>query len=125
MNEERQAGFASPYINMSALSNRTGDRAAALEYARKALEGNPNSDRALFQMAKALEYQGDLNAAADALSRAISINAHSSSYFYVLSGVYRKLGRPEESRKAMQEFSRLDRESNEIEQKRQEMLKEK
>jgi tetratricopeptide (TPR) repeat protein len=85
MNESRHAGFASPYVNMSALSNRTGDRAAALDYARRALQANPNSDRALFQMAKAHEYEGDLNAAAEELNRAIAINSHSSSYFYVLS----------------------------------------
>jgi len=124
MNESRRAGFASPYVNMSALSNRTGDRDAALEYARKALDANPKSDRALFQMAKAFEYQGDLNAAADALDRAISLNPRASSYFYVLSTVYRKLGRGEESRKAMETFSKLDRESNELEQKRREFLKE-
>jgi tetratricopeptide (TPR) repeat protein len=75
-------------------------------------------------MAKSLEYQGDLNGAADALTRAISINSRAASYYYVLAGVYRKLGRHEESRKAMQEFSRLNRESNEIEQKRREILKE-
>ena len=61
MNEARKAGFAAPYVNMSALSNRTGDRDAALDYARRALEANPASDRALFQMAKAYENRGDLN----------------------------------------------------------------
>jgi Flp pilus assembly protein TadD len=85
---------------------------------------SPNSDRALFQMAKSLEYQGDLNGAADTLRRAIGINSHAASYYYVLAGIYRKLGRQEESRQAMQEFTRLDRESNEMEEKRREMLKE-
>jgi tetratricopeptide (TPR) repeat protein len=124
MNESRRAGFSSPYVNMSALSNRTGDRDAALAYARKALEANPKSDRALFQMAKAYEYRGDLNAAAEALTRAIAINARSSSYFYVLSHLYRKLGKVEESRQALETFARLDRESNELEQKRREFLTE-
>ena len=123
MNESRHAGFVSPYVNMSALSNRTGDRQAALEYARQAIQINPNSDRALFQMAKAQEYKGDLNGAADTLNRAIAVNSHSSSYFYVLSTVYRKLGKAEESRKAMEEFSRLDRESNEMEDRRRELLR--
>jgi tetratricopeptide (TPR) repeat protein len=123
MNEARRAGFASPYVNMSALSNRTGDRPAALEYARKALEANPSSDRALFQIAKAHEGQGDLNAAAESLNHAIAINPRSSSYFYVLATIYRKLGKAEESRKAMEAFVKLDRESNELEQKRREFLK--
>jgi tetratricopeptide (TPR) repeat protein len=123
INESRHAGFASPYVNMSALSNRAGDRRAAMDYARQAIRINPNSDRALFQMAKAQEYEGDLNSAADALHRAIAINPHSSSYFYVLSAVYRKLGKAEQSRKAMEEFSRLDRESNAIEERRRELLR--
>jgi len=123
MNEARHTAFASPYVNMSALSNRTGDREAALAYARKALEANPKSDRALFQIAKASEYQGDLTTAADALTRAIALNSRSSSYFYVLATVYRKLGRMDESRKAMETFVKLDRESNELEQKRREFLK--
>ena len=59
LSESRNAGFASPYVNMSALSNRSGDRDAALDYARKALAANPKIDRALFQMAKAHEYRGD------------------------------------------------------------------
>jgi tetratricopeptide (TPR) repeat protein len=125
LNEARRGGFASPYVNMSALSNRTGDRDVALEYARKALAANPASDRALFQMAKAYEYRGDWNAAVESLSRAVALNSRSSSYFYVLGTVYRKLGKVEESRKAMEEFARLDRESNELEQKRREFLKEK
>ena len=55
LNEASHAGFASPYVNLSALYNRTGDREAAMEYARKALEVNERSDRALFQLAKACE----------------------------------------------------------------------
>ena len=65
------------------------------------------------------------NAAVESLSRAVALNSRSSSYFYVLGTVYRKLGKVEESRKAMEEFARLDRESNELEQKRREFLKEK
>jgi superkiller protein 3 len=117
-NEARKAGFASPYVNLSALSNRTGEHRAALEYAQKALQANPESDRALFQMAKAYEYQGDLDGAAGALNRAIAINPRASSYYYVLATVYRKLGKPDESRRAMESFSKLDRESNELDQKR-------
>jgi tetratricopeptide (TPR) repeat protein len=75
-------------------------------------------------MAKAYEYQGNLNAAVDALTRAIAINNRASSYFYVLGTIYRKLGKPEESRKAMESFSKLDRESNELDQKRRDLLRE-
>src|SRR4051794_4470119 len=125
LSESRNEGFASPYVNLSAMANRSGDRNAALEYARKALAVNPKSDRALFQIAKAQEYKSDLNAAAEALSRAIELNPRSSSYYYVLAGIYRKLGKAEDSRKAIETFSKLDRESNELEQKRRDFLREK
>jgi tetratricopeptide (TPR) repeat protein len=123
LNESRHAGFSSPYVNLSALSNRTGNSDTALEYARQALQVNRNSDRALFQMAKAQEYRGDLNAAAESLNRAVGINGRASSYYYVLATINRKLGRIEESRKAMEMFVRLDRESNALDQKRREFLK--
>jgi len=123
--ETRHAAFVSPYVNMSALLNRSGDYVPALEFARKALAANPQSDRALFQMAKAYEQMNDLQAAADALKRAIDLNPRSSSYFYVLGTLYRKLGRAEESRDAMQAFARLDRESTRLEETRRDLLKEK
>lgn len=120
LNEANQSHFSSAYVNLSALYNRNGHIELALENARKALDANPKSDRALFQMAKAYESRAEWQAAADALNRAIAINARSSSYFYVLATVYRKLGKPEESRKAMATFAQLDRESNELDQKRRE-----
>jgi tetratricopeptide (TPR) repeat protein len=123
LREQRRASFASPYVNLSALSNRIGNSDAALDYARRALDVNPNSDRALFQMAKAQETRGELNAAAESLGRAVAINPHVASYFYVLATIDRKLGKMEESRKAMEMFVKLDRESNELEQKRREFLK--
>lgn len=124
LNEARQARFASPYVNLSSLSNRTGNRDTALEYARKALEVNPRSDGALFQLAKAYEYKGELAAAVEALNKAIAINSRTSSYFYVLGTIYRKLGKYDESRKAMESFKKLDRESNELEQKRRNLGRE-
>jgi tetratricopeptide (TPR) repeat protein len=123
LNEARHAGFAAPYVNLSTLSNRTGDRQAAFDYARKALGINPKSDGALFQIAKAYEYEGQLQPAVDALEQAIAINARSSSYFYVLSGLYRKVGRTEDSKKALEAFTRLDRENNDLEQKRRDLAK--
>jgi tetratricopeptide (TPR) repeat protein len=123
LNEARHAGFASPYVNLSALYNRTGDRQAAMVYARKALEVNQDSDRAMFQLAKACEREDDLKCAADSLNRAIAINPRASSYFYVLAGVYRKLGKAEESRQAMASFSKLERETNELDQRRRDWVR--
>ena len=118
LNEASHAGFASPYVNLSALYNRNGDREATMKYARKALEVNERSDRALFQLAKACERDEDLTCAAESLNRAIAINPRASSYFYVLATVLRKLGKADESRKAMAAFSKLERETNELDQRR-------
>ena len=51
--------------------------------------------------------------------RAIEPHFHNShEYYYVLSGVYRRLDWMDESRKALEVFKRLDRESNELDKKR-------
>jgi tetratricopeptide (TPR) repeat protein len=103
---------------LSAYFNRTGDPAKAIEYARKAIELDPKSDRAWFQKAKADEREGRLNDAVTALNTAISYNPRASSYYYVLAGVYRQMGWTDESRKALEQFKRLDQESAALEKKR-------
>jgi tetratricopeptide (TPR) repeat protein len=124
LNGASHGGFASLWVNLSALYNRTGDHQAAMTYARSALVVNDKSDRALFQLAKACEHEGDLDTAARSLLRAISINPRASSYFYVLASVYRKLGKAEESRQAMASFSKLERETNELDQRRRDWIRE-
>jgi tetratricopeptide (TPR) repeat protein len=118
LNEQRHGKFVSAHVNLSAYYNRTGQPAKALDYARKALELDPKSDSAWFQMARADDRQGQLQAAADSLNHAISLNPRSSSYYYVLSGVYRRLGNLNESKKALESFTRLDQENNELEKMR-------
>ena len=86
--------------------------------AQDALKLDPKSDRAWFQVARAQERQGQLNDAVESLVQAISLNSRASSYYYVLSNVYRRLGKKQESQKAMDMFTQLDRESNELEKKR-------
>jgi tetratricopeptide (TPR) repeat protein len=56
--------------------------------------------------------------AVDALNRAISINPRASSYYYVLAHVYRRLGREEDSRKALDCFVRLEKETSDLEETR-------
>src|SRR5205823_1732223 len=118
LNERRHGNFASAHVNLSAYYNRTGDSKKAAEYAQKALELDPKADTAWFQKARASEHDGDLNAALDSLSRAISINPRSSSYYYVLASVYRKLGKADDSKRALEMFTRLDHENNELEKMR-------
>jgi len=121
LNEQSHGTFVSAHVNLSAYYNRTGDPAKALDYALKALALDERSDPAWFQKARAEERQGNLQAAAESLNRAISINSRSSSYYYVLSGIYRRLGNMEESKKALEQFTRLDQENNELEKMRRDM----
>jgi tetratricopeptide (TPR) repeat protein len=118
VNDARHGTFASAHVNLSAYYNRTGNSDKALDYARKALDLDPKSDRAWFQKAKADERQGRLEDAVESLNRAIAFNSRASSYYYVLAGLYRRLGRMEESRKALELFTRLERETNELEKMR-------
>ena len=118
LNEARKGSFASAHVNLSAYYNRTGDPAKALEYTRQALALDPKSDRAWFQKARADDREGRLDEAVEAVNRAISFNPRASSYYYVLAGLYRRLGKAEESQKALEAFTRLERETNELEKQR-------
>jgi len=123
LNGQNHGKFVSAHVNLSAYYNRTGNPAKALDYAQKALALDPKSDAAWFQKARAEERQGNLQASADSLNQAISINPRSSSYYYVLSGIYRRLGNLEESKKALDAFTKLDQENNELEKMRRSMSK--
>ena len=118
LNDERKGSFASAHVNLSAYYNRKAEPEKALEYANKALELNPKSDPAWFQRGKAEEGEGHLNDAVDAVNRAISFNSRASSYYYVLAGLYRRLGKMDESRRALESFTRLDKETNDLEKMR-------
>jgi tetratricopeptide (TPR) repeat protein len=118
LNDARHGTFASAHVNLSAYYNRTGHPDKALAYAKQALALDPKSDRALFQKARADERENRLDEAVDALNRAIAINPRASSYYYVLAGVYRRMGWTDESRKALDTFKRLERETNELDKKR-------
>ena len=118
LNEQRAGGFAGGHVNLSAFYNRTGQWTKALEHAAAALAIDPGSDRAWFQKGRADERLGNLTEAIEALNRAIVENPHASSYYYVLAGVYRRHGWMDESRKALDEFRRLEKESSELEKLR-------
>jgi len=120
LSETRGAGFVSPYVNLATYYNRLGDSQQAAEHARKALRLNPKSDAANFQLAKALDREQEWPKAAEALEAAIAVNPRASSYRYLLSGVYRRLGKMKESEAQMQVFRQLEKEAAEFEQKRRE-----
>jgi tetratricopeptide (TPR) repeat protein len=122
--EARHAKFSAAHVNMSALYNNMGDPKTALSFAERALQINPESDRALFQMAKAYEIESNTGSVIDSLNRAIAINPNSSSYFYLLATAYRRAGKLDESRQALEPFKKLSSLNNELEQKRLDWFKE-
>jgi tetratricopeptide (TPR) repeat protein len=118
LNESRHGKFGAPYVNMSALYNAAGDSKTALVFAERGLAANASNDRALFQMAKAQAQQGENDRAVKSLHQAIAINPRASAYFYLLATEYRRIGKVEESRTAMVEFTKLSQLNNDLEQKR-------
>jgi tetratricopeptide (TPR) repeat protein len=123
LNEQQHGSFVAAHVNLSAYYNRSGDPARALQYAEQALELNPKADTAWFQKARAQEREGHIDDAVASLNHAILLNGRSSSYYYVLAGLYRRLGKTEESQKALEAFTRLDHENNDIEKMRRNLSK--
>jgi tetratricopeptide (TPR) repeat protein len=123
LNDARHGTFASPAVNLSAYYNRTGNAAKGLEYAEKALQLDSKSDRAWFQKGRAAELQGHTEDAMKALEEAIALNTRSSSYYYVLAGLYRKLGKKAEADEALAAFRKLDKENAELDKMRRNVSK--
>jgi len=119
-NEERHGKFEAPYVNLAGYYNYRGKLDLALEYANKALALNPNADLAYFQIAKVCRARQDWKGVAEALEKAIAINSSRAQYYYVLAAAYRKLGKIEESQRAIARFQDLGKQDAEFERQRRE-----
>jgi tetratricopeptide (TPR) repeat protein len=115
--DQKRFRFEAPYINLGAYYNRLNRPDVALQFAKKAIELNSNSDLAYYQVARAHESRNEWNEAADALQSAISFNPNDAQYYYVLGQVYRKLGKQKESMAALETFQRLKRQEESVESK--------
>jgi protein O-GlcNAc transferase len=124
INESRHGDYIGPYVNLAVYYNRIGQPAQAIQHARKALELNPKTDAAAFQLGRALDRLEKWPEAAEALSRAIQLNPNASSYRYVLGGVYRRLGKTKESQEQLEIFRKLEKATADFEQKRREARRE-
>lgn len=120
LNEERHGRFDAPYVNLSGYYNRRGKLDLAVEYASKALELNPKSDLAFYQIAKACRAKQDWNGEVDAIEKAIAIRPSSAQYHYVVGIAYRKLGKIKESAQALETFRELEKQTAELESHRRE-----
>ena len=105
----KQQGLKSewPYVNVCALFNRQNKPDTALKYCRQAIELNPRSDQAHFEAARACMARRDWDQATKSLEKAIEANPRFAKFHYVLSTVYRKMGKVEESQRAMETFQKL------------------
>jgi len=113
--EQKGMNFDPPWINLSAYYNRHDEPDLAIKYAQKAIEINPKSDLAFYQLAKAYRFRGQWDQAAEALRSAIAVKPSSAPYYYVLSEIYRKLGKPKESEVAIDTFRKLEHDSELLE----------
>jgi tetratricopeptide (TPR) repeat protein len=120
LNEQRHRKFDAPYVNISGYYNRRGNLDLAVEYAQRALELNPQSDLAYFQIGKACRTRRDWKGEVEAMEKAAAIKASSAQYHYVLGVAYRKLGRIKESEQAYKTFQQLEKQSADMESKRRE-----
>jgi tetratricopeptide (TPR) repeat protein len=118
LNAARKGSFAAAHVSLSAFYNRTDKPDRALEYAKEAVALDPKSDRGWFQKARADERQGHLEDAVAALNQAIALNPRASSYYYVLAGVYRRLGWTKDSQEALASFKRLEQEGRDLDEQR-------
>lgn len=120
LNEDRHGKFDAPYVNLGGYYNRRGQLDLAVEYANKALALNPRSDLAYFQIAKTCRTRKDWQGVTDALEKAVAINPSRSQYYYVLGVAYRKLGKIQESDRALASFQHLEKGTAEFERQRRE-----
>lgn len=120
ISEKEGVRFDPPYVNLSGYYNRRGEFDLSLAYARKALEQNPNSDSAYYQMGKTYRTLKDWPRAAEAFEQAVAIKPVSSQYHYVLGLVYRKLGKLKESKEQLEVFEKLERKAADLEGMRSE-----
>jgi len=105
---ERQGGKSEwPYLNLGAMYNRLNKPELALEYSRRALALNPKSAQAWFETGRAHMAQQDWADAAKALENAIEIDPRFPKFHYVLSTVYRKMGKAAQSESEMTAYRKL------------------
>jgi len=98
-----------PYIDLASFYGRQGKPQLALNYSRQAIEINPNSAQAYVQVAKACESLKEWGGAAQALEKAIAIEPNSARPHYVLSYVYRMMGKSKESQQEIEAFEKLQK----------------
>ena len=92
------------YANFSELLIKLGDYERAFDLAAEAAQRNPNDPRNLFLAGKALVQLGRGDVSLRWLEQAIALDPDYPEPHYLLSQVYRKLGRDADAEKALKAF---------------------
>ena len=98
---ERGPQEVGPRLRLAETRIEQGRNAAAAEQLAAVLKLSPGLPAALFQEARRLDREGDAKAAAPLLEKVVAAQPGAGSAKHLLGQVYRKLGRDEESRKAI------------------------
>jgi len=112
LNEQQHLNSPWPFEYLSAHYNRQRQPASAIEFAQRALLIDAQCDLAYYDLAQAFEMQKDWQQAMDAVQKAIAINSNTPEYFYLLSGVLRRLGKIPESEAALKRFQHIHEDQN-------------
>jgi len=108
LNERQGLHSPWPYINLASFYNGKNNPDRALDYAKQGLKQDRMADQAYVQIAKAYRLLEQWDQAAEALQKAIEINPGHAESYYILSQVYRKLGKLKESQQALDDYRKLE-----------------
>ena len=100
--------FSMPYQGMARLALE-GNPATAANWAREAVENEPDEFEAHALLARAHDRNGDLMQAVAAASEAVRLNPDHTASHYLLFTAHRKLGDSNEARRHVMRFQELKR----------------
>jgi tetratricopeptide (TPR) repeat protein len=92
------------YANFADLLIKLGNYQRAFDLAAEAAQRNPDEPRNLFLAGKALVQAGRSDVAVRWLEQAIALNADYPEPHYLLSQIYRRLGRASDAERALEAF---------------------
>jgi tetratricopeptide (TPR) repeat protein len=106
---ELQPGHPSSMIQLAFEYVNRGEAAAALPWARKAVEAAPKDFSARKALGQALLDTGDVDGSIRELQLGVRLAPDSPGLHFVLARAYQRAGRLEDAAREREEFTRLDR----------------
>jgi tetratricopeptide (TPR) repeat protein len=104
LDEKQGSASELPYLDLAKFYHEQNDLANAESFAKKALDKNPRSDLACYELARIDYDQSRWKKAVDVLQQAIALDPYSKEYYYLLGRTYQKLGNLEESKQAFDNY---------------------